>query len=397
MNPSTARSPASRSPIPLTLYVHLPWCIRKCPYCDFNSHPGTPDRALEDRYVQALLADLELDLPRVRGRRLESVFLGGGTPSLFSPESIDSLLSGIRARIPMHGDCEITIEANPGTVDRERFRGYRELGVNRLSLGVQSFQDRLLTRIGRIHDGDAAVEAATAATEAGFANFNLDLMFGLPGQSAEGAARDLEQACSLDPSHISHYQLTIEPNTEFAVRAPKLPKETLIEDMERICRCLLRTAGYTQYEVSAYARAGRECRHNLNYWRFGDYLGIGAGAHSKLTDPVSGEVVRRARVRQPKRYLAGAGKEVAVTATKRLKADELVFEFALNALRLTEGFEESLFEERTGLASSRLSPGLERARSRGLAEVEAGRIRATPQGRRFLNDVIEGFMDGVAA
>jgi oxygen-independent coproporphyrinogen-3 oxidase len=385
------------TPIPLSLYVHLPWCVRKCPYCDFNSHPGEPDQMLEQAYVDALLLDLEHDLPRVWGRRIDSVFIGGGTPSLFSPESIGALLSGIRARIPIRADCEITLEANPGTVDRDRFSGYREMGVNRLSIGLQSFQDPLLARLGRIHDGAAASMAAESARAAGFSNVNFDLMFGLPGQTLEEAVYDIELACKLAPTHLSHYQLTIEPNTEFAVRPPTLPGEDLAADMELTCSRLLKAAGFTRYEVSAHAQAGQQCRHNLNYWRFGDYLGIGAGAHSKLTDVASGQVIRRARFRQPKRYLAAAGQAAAVATTKRLDADDLVLEFVLNALRLTEGFTGSLFEQRTGLALSHLGPGLERARQRGLLDDSADRIRATPLGRRFLNDVIEGFLGDASA
>ncbi len=374
--------------IPLSLYVHFPWCPRKCPYCDFNSHPGQPDRQMEEAYVEALLSDLHLELPMVADRSLESIFLGGGTPSLFSPRSIDRLLSAIREHMPTRADCEITLEANPGTVDARRFGGYREAGVNRLSIGVQSFSDRLLKRLGRIHDGAAATSAAESARKSGFDNFNLDLMYGLPGQTLEEATRDIDLACELGPTHLSHYQLTLEPNTEYAVRPPKLPDDDLMADMALACSGRLRLAGYRRYEVSAYARGRSQCHHNLNYWRFGDYLGIGAGAHSKLTDLTAGQVLRRARIRQPKRFLATAGTEAAVASTRLLESGDLLLEFAINALRLEEGFGETLFEQRTGLAANSLEPGLRKGSEQGLLAWENGHVRATALGRRFLNDAI---------
>jgi len=289
---------------PLSLYIHFPWCVRKCPYCDFNSHAVRGDLP-EDQYIDALLADLESDLPRVWGRPVRSVFLGGGTPSLFSPEAIERLLAGVRARVTLVPEAEVTLEANPGTVETERFRGYRAAGVNRLSIGIQSFQPEQLQKLGRIHGRDEALAAAQAARAAGFDNFNLDLMFGLPQQTLDEALADLRTALALNPTHLSLYQLTLEPNTLFHAQPPELPDEDVLAAMQEALQAELADAGFTQYEVSAYARAGRRCRHNLNYWQFGDYLGIGAGAHAKITD--ADGITRLWKVKQPRNFLETAG------------------------------------------------------------------------------------------
>jgi putative oxygen-independent coproporphyrinogen III oxidase len=380
--------PGQQPPPPLALYVHLPWCLRKCPYCDFNSHEQRgelPERA----YVAALLQDLEAQLPRVWGRRLESIFIGGGTPSLFSPDAIDELLSGLRARLPWRPGLEVTLEANPGTAERGHFRGYREAGINRLSLGIQSFDPGLLLRLGRIHDGADARSAIEQALHAGFERMNLDLMFGLPGQSVQQGLDDLRTAIDFGPGHISWYQLTLEPNTLFAARPPELPPDDRIDDLFERGQALLRRAGYTRYEVSAYAIAGNQCRHNRNYWEFGDYLGIGAGAHGKLTDPATGTAVRLLKPRQPEAYL---GDPQALSVTP-IQPRSLPFEFMLNALRLTGGVSASLFPERTGLPPETIAPLLQQARERGLLEPDPGILRPTEHGLRFLNDLLEMFLE----
>ena len=379
------------APIPLALYVHIPWCARKCPYCDFNSHEArgpVPEQA----YVDALLADLEQDLPRVWGRRIESAFIGGGTPSLFSAEALDRLLAGLRARLPLRPDTEITLEANPGTVEQGKFAEFREIGVNRLSIGVQSFDDNQLQRLGRIHDRRAAFAAAEAAHAAGLENFNLDLMFGLPEQTVERALADIANAVALQPAHLSYYQLTIEPNTRFYQSPPTLPDDETISLMQERAQAELARHGYRQYEVSAYARENRRCRHNLNYWEFGDYLGIGAGAHGKLTDPAAGRIHRLWKLKQPRDYLASAGTPAGVGGDAPIRADDLPVEFLMNALRLVEGVPSVLFGERTGLPLTALEPGLNRARERGLMEADSERLRPTEFGLRFLNDLLQEFM-----
>ena len=308
--------PAFTAPVPLALYIHIPWCARKCPYCDFNSHEArgpVPERA----YVDALLADLEQDLPRVWGRRLESVFIGGGTPSLFSAEALERLLSGLRARLPLRPDTEITLEANPGTVERGRFAEFREAGINRLSIGVQSFDDEQLRRLGRIHDRRDAFAAAEAAHAAGLDNFNLDLMFGLPGQTVAQGLADIANAIALQPAHVSYYQLTIEPNTLFHQSPPTLPDDEMIDAIQQRAQVELARQGYERYEVSAFARENRRCRHNLNYWEFGDYLGIGAGAHGKLTDPASGQIHRLWKLKHPRDYLKVPAPQPASAAMNR--------------------------------------------------------------------------------
>jgi len=374
---------------PLSLYIHFPWCVRKCPYCDFNSHAVRGDIP-EAQYIDALLADLEQDLPRVWGRPVRSVFLGGGTPSLFSPEAIERLLAGVRARVVLLPDAEVTLEANPGTVETERFRGYRAAGVNRLSIGVQSFQSEQLIKLGRIHGRNEALMAAQAARAAGFDNFNLDLMFGLPQQTPDEALADLRTAMALSPTHLSVYQLTLEPNTLFHAQPPELPDEDVLATMQETLQAELAGAGFAQYEVSAYARDRCRCRHNLNYWQFGDYLGIGAGAHAKIT--AADHITRLWKVKQPRNYLATAGTPGVLGGDQRLATQDVAFEFMLNALRLTEGFASALFAERTGLPFVTITPALDQAARRGLIESTHEFIRPTVIGRRFLNDLVAQFL-----
>lgn len=381
---------------PLALYVHLPWCVRKCPYCDFNSH-AIDGRVPEERYVQALLRDLELQRPAVDGRALVSVFLGGGTPSLFSPAALHQLLDGIRAQLPLATDAEITMEANPGTIEHGRFADYRAAGITRVSLGGQSFQARHLAALGRIHSADETRRAVEELRNAGIDNYNIDLMYGLPEQTHQEAEQDIAAALALEPAHLSHYQLTLEPGTVFFHRPPPLPDDDECWRMQRSCQELLAAAGFEQYEVSGYARAGRRCVHNLNYWEFGDYLGIGAGAHGKCTQVEPGFIERTSLVRQPRRYLdACAGTAAAhaeVLQRHRVAPHDLPFEFMLNALRLVEGFSESQFERRTGLALDTVGAQLTSVESRGLLEsVAEGRWRATELGFRFLNDLQAAFL-----
>ena len=383
--------PVFTAPIPLALYVHIPWCARKCPYCDFNSHEAReplPERA----YVDALLTDLEQDLPRVWGRRIDSLFIGGGTPSLFSAEALDRLLSGLRARLPLRPDLEITLEANPGTVERSKFAEFREIGINRLSIGVQSFDDGHLHALGRIHDRRAAIAAAEAAHAAGLDNFNLDLMFGLPGQTVEQALSDIACALALQPAHLSYYQLTLEPNTRFYRSPPLLPDDETIDVIQERAQEELARHGYPRYEVSAYARADRRCRHNLNYWEFGDYLGIGAGAHGKLSDPAAGQIQRLWKVKHPRDYLARAGTPAGVGGDAPVREAELPLEFLMNALRLVEGVPAALFGERAGLPLAALEPGWSQARARGLLENDPERLQASELGLRFLNDLLQAFI-----
>ena len=374
---------------PLSLYVHFPWCVRKCPYCDFNSHEQRGEIP-EARYIDALLADLEADLPRVWGRPVRSIFLGGGTPSLFSPEAIELLLSGVRARLTLAPDAEITLEANPGTVELERFRGYRAAGVNRLSIGIQSFNPTHLKALGRIHGRDEALMAAQAARAAGFDNFNLDLMFGLPQQTLDEALADLRTAMTLTPTHLSLYQLTIEPNTLFHAQPPALPDDDAIAAMQDALQAELASSGFDQYEVSAYAQPQRRCRHNLNYWQFGDYLGIGAGAHAKITDAEG--ITRLWKVKQPQDYLKKSGTPAVLGGERRLNVEDGAFEFMLNGLRLTHGFAPPLFEERVGLPLSKISGALLCASTRKLIEHSHEIIRPTALGLRFLNDLTALFL-----
>jgi len=378
--------------IPLSLYVHLPWCVRKCPYCDFNSHETGHAAPKETAYVDTLIRDLESELPRIWGRRITSIFIGGGTPSLFSAEAINRLLAGLRARLNFYPDTEITLEANPGTAEAEKFRGFRETGVNRLSIGVQTFNDEKLQRLGRIHDAEEALGAIQMAKAAEFENFNVDIMFGLPDQTVAQALADLQMTIAQGPTHISWYQLTLEPNTVFHAKPPALPDDDLISQMQDEGQQLLADKGYAQYEISAYARDGHQCVHNLNYWQFGDYLGIGAGAHSKLTDVAAGKVIRTARHRLPERYLALAGTDAAITERKELDADDLKLEFMMNALRLNAGVHPSSFLQRTGMPLNVVEQELDTAGTRGLLEWDIHSLKPTTQGRHYLNNLLQIFM-----
>jgi oxygen-independent coproporphyrinogen-3 oxidase len=382
---------AFAAPPPLSLYVHFPWCARKCPYCDFNSH-AVRDELLEHAYVDALLRDLEQELPAVWGRTVQSVFLGGGTPSLFSAAAIDRLLGGVRARLPLNPAAEITLEANPGSAEQGKFAAYREAGVNRLSIGVQSFNATRLQKLGRIHDAGEALRAAQAARDAGFENFNLDLMFGLPEQTLEEALADLATATGLRPPHLSWYQLTLEPNTLFHSRPPPLPDEELQWSIQLAGQSQLAAQGYTQYEVSAWTRGGQACRHNLNYWRFGDYVGIGAGAHGKITDGGQGVIRRRWKKRHPQDYLASAGTPACIEGQRALDAGAAVFEFALNRLRLREGFSLDEFTAACGLDRDRIVPLLERAAADGLLTLDGNSVRHSERGWRFLDNLVERFL-----
>ena len=376
---------------PLTLYIHFPWCVKKCPYCDFNSHEHADgvDAIPEAAYVDALVADLDRVVPQVWGRRVHAVFIGGGTPSLMSPAALDRLLSEVRARLVLEADAEITLEANPGTVEAERFAAYRALGINRLSLGIQSFDDRFLKALGRIHDGDEAKRAVEIAL-ASFDNINLDLMYALPGQSAADAARDVALARGFGPTHLSLYQLTLEPNTVFAKYPPRLPDEDVAEAIEEAIASEVTRGGWKRYEVSAYAEPGRESRHNLNYWNFGDYLGIGAGAHAKLSFP--DRVVRQTRVRNPAVYLERAARAMQPFEEHAVDAKDLPFEFMLNAMRLVEGIPLRRFEERTGASIATIEPQLRAAEAKGLMGRDALRLWPTAIGLRFLNDLQEMFL-----
>ena len=371
---------------PLALYVHMPWCLKKCPYCDFNSHEvqGGADVLPEARYLDALVADLDAALPQVWGRRILSVFIGGGTPSLFSPAGIDRLLADIRARLPLEPGCEITLEANPGTFERDRFRAYRAAGVTRLSVGVQSFDDALLERIGRVHDGAQARAALAEAREA-FDTFNLDLMYALPGQSLAQLHADLDTALAFAPPHLSIYHLTVEPNTAFALAPPRLPDDDEASDMLDAIVSRTQAVGLARYEVSAFARSGHRCLHNLNYWQFGDYLGIGAGAHGKLS--FADRIVRQVRWREPAMYMTNALAGKAVSNELAVTPDQLPLEFMMNALRLAEGFEPARFAERTGQSVAVIDAALQQAASRGLIERDALRVRPTARGFDFLSDL----------
>jgi len=369
---------------PLSLYVHLPWCLKKCPYCDFNSHEMASADMPEQRYIDALVADLEASLPLVWGRSVHSIFIGGGTPSLFSPAAIDRLLADIRARLRLDADCEITLEANPGTFEKDRFKAFRSAGVTRLSVGVQSFDDQHLKALGRVHDRAQAIAAVEEAA-ASFETFNLDIMYALPGQDLAGLEKDMRQALALSPPHISIYHLTIEPNTYFAKFPPAIPEEDLAYAMLDRITDMTGEAGLERYEVSAYAKVGHRCFHNLNYWQFGDYLGIGAGAHSKLS--FAHRVVRQVRWREPKLYMDKALAGEAITQESEVARADLPFEFMLNALRLRDGFALQDFAEKTGLPVSALQPGLDEAERRGFIERDLLRVRPSVRGFDFLNDL----------
>ena len=378
------------TPIPLSLYVHVPWCLRKCPYCDFNSHALITEALPETSYLNALIQDLEQELPAVWGRRVSSVFFGGGTPSLLSPEGVDWLLGALRARLPIIPDAEITLEANPGTVDESRFAGFRAAGINRLSLGIQSFNDDCLSRLERIHNGYQALSAFHNARAAGFTRINLDLMYGLPGQTKPQAVADLLQAITLKPEHLSWYQLTLEPHTPFYQSPPVLPEDDELIAMMEQGMTLLAEAGYQRYEISGYAQLGQRCCHNLNYWTFGDYLGIGAGAHGKVTDFQG--IHRYGKLRHPQAYLAGVAQEQARSEEVRVVADDLPLEFMLNALRLVEGVPANLYFERTGLGLAEQEERLTEARRRGWLASSSDLIVPTEEGQRYLNDLLELFV-----
>ena len=373
---------------PLSLYVHVPWCIRKCPYCDFNSH-AAPDALPEDAYVDALIADVERALPSIWGRKVGTIFIGGGTPSLFSAAAIERLLSALRARLPLLPDAEITLEANPGTFERAKFAGYFAAGVNRLSLGVQSFDDNFLRALGRVHGADEARRAAESALMI-FGNVNLDLMFALPQQTLDDARRDVAAALSFGPPHLSFYHLTLEPNTLFYRHPPPLPNSEAAADIEDAVLEMLVQGGYLHYETSAHAKPAFQCAHNVNYWRFGDYLGIGAGAHSKISFP--DHVVRQLRWKQPKQYLAEIARGAPLQEECVVSRRDLPFEFMLNALRLTGGVPASLFAERTGLPLAAATAPIAEATRRGLLEPDPAMLKPTALGRRFLNDLQSLFL-----
>jgi oxygen-independent coproporphyrinogen-3 oxidase len=373
---------------PLSLYIHFPWCVRKCPYCDFNSHEvggGFP----EDEYLAALRTDLEQALPLIWGRKIYTIFIGGGTPSLLSAAGLDRLLSDVRTLLPLDGAVEITMEANPGTFEAEKFKSYRASGINRLSIGIQSFNPRHLQALGRIHDGDEARRAVDIA-RANFDNFNLDLMYALPSQTVDEARQDVATAIGFAPPHLSLYHLTLEPNTYFAKYPPVVPDDDTSAEMQDMIQQQTATAGYEHYEVSAYAHPGRQARHNLNYWQFGDYLGIGAGAHSKLSFPH--RIIRQVRYKQPKSYLEHARTGSMIHEEFEIERDELGFEFMLNALRLNNGFEVNLFAERTGLTLNAIEQGLNTAEQKGLLYRDHRIIKPTELGRRFLNDLQQIFL-----
>ncbi|MGV7209075.1 radical SAM family heme chaperone HemW [Oxalobacteraceae bacterium A2-2] len=374
---------------PLSLYIHFPWCVRKCPYCDFNSHEAKGGGFPEQEYLDALRADLEMALPLIWGRKIHTIFIGGGTPSLMSAAGLDRLMSDVRTLLPLDGDCEITMEANPGTFEAEKFKSYRASGINRLSIGIQSFNAAHLKALGRIHD-DGEARRAVEIAQANFDNFNLDLMYALPTQTLEQAREDLQAALSFQPPHLSLYHLTMEPNTVFAKYPPALPDDDASADMQDLIAQMMGDAGYRHYEVSAYAQPGRRARHNLNYWEFGDYLGIGAGAHSKLSFPH--RILRQARYKQPKSYMEQVRLGAPVQEERELGRDELGFEFMLNTLRLVDGFDARLFAERTGLGINAIEKTLNAAEAKGLLYRDHIVIRPTELGQRFLNDLQEMFL-----
>ena len=373
---------------PLSLYIHIPWCVKKCPYCDFNSHEAKAAFP-EQEYIAALTRDLELALPQIWGRKVYTVFFGGGTPSLFSGEGIAEILHQVRMLLPLAGDAEITLEANPGTVEAEKFAAFREAGVNRLSLGIQSFNDDHLQALGRIHTADEA-KAAVAIAHRYFDNINLDLMYALPGQSLVQAMHDVQTALTFSPQHLSCYHLTLEPNTLFYRNPPPLPDDDASSDMQQSIELLLTENGFQHYETSAFAKSGRRSRHNLNYWKFGDYLGIGAGAHSKLSFP--DKVIRQARYKQPQAYMQQVALGQPIQTENAVSCAELPFEFMMNALRLNEGFDSTLFTERTSLSLISIQRELQVAEKRGLLSRDHQRIAPTLQGQRFLNDLLEIFL-----
>lgn len=379
------------NPPPLSLYIHIPWCVKKCPYCDFNSHESRHKNGElpETAYVDALIADLELATPKVWGRKIKSIFFGGGTPSLFSAESIDRILSHVRMLTPLEFDAEITLEANPGTVDSAHFVGYKQAGVNRLSLGIQSFNDHYLKALGRIHDSQQAYAAVELALNT-FEQVNCDIMYALPNQNLADALKDAETAVKLNPAHLSFYHLTLEPNTPFYRTPPSLPDDDTSAEMQIAIETLLAQHGYEHYETSAFAKKGKQAKHNLNYWQFGDYLGIGAGAHSKLS--YHDKITRETRPKHPKAYMEQASQSKAIEREWQISKDELGFEFMMNALRLTDGVPLDLFQQRTGLSINTLDSAIKKAQSKGLLVIQDGRIQPTLLGQRFLNELLELFL-----
>jgi len=376
---------------PLSLYIHFPWCVQKCPYCDFNSHE-LKNTLNEKAYIDALISDLEQELPLFWGRSISSIFMGGGTPSLFSPESIDRLLSALRARLTFAPDIEITMEANPGTVEPGKFNEFNAAGINRLSIGIQSFSDEKLKSLGRIHGRKQAIRAAELAHDAGFNSFNLDLMYGLPNQSIQQAIEDIETAMALEPEHLSHYQLTIEPNTFFHHQPPVTPDDDMLWEMQQACQSNLAKHDYIQYEISAYAKESYQCQHNLNYWQFGDYLGIGAGAHGKLTHAPEQKITRSWKVKQPQDYLNKAATETRISGQKTLSREDASFEFMMNVLRLNNGFATELFQQHVGLPISTVEKALKQAEDKGWIHWDIKRIKPSETGKQFLNDLLELFI-----
>jgi oxygen-independent coproporphyrinogen-3 oxidase len=376
---------------PLALYIHFPWCVQKCPYCDFNSHE-LKTKLNERAYIDALISDLDQELPLFWGRSISSIFMGGGTPSLFSPESIDRLLSELRARLAFAPNIEITMEANPGTVELGKFKEFSSAGINRLSIGIQSFSNEKLRKLGRIHGRKEAIRAAEQAHDANFNSFNLDLMYGLPNQSLAQAIDDIETAIALEPSHLSHYQLTIEPNTFFHHQPPTVPDEDKLWDMQEACQAIMAKHDYVQYEISAYAKAGKQCQHNLNYWQFGDYLGIGAGAHGKLSNAAEQKITRSWKVKQPQEYLDNAATEKRIAGQKVVTRNDAPFEFMMNALRLNKGFETEIFQQHVGLSISVIEKQLQQAEEQELISWDLKHIKPTDKGRQYLNNLLELFM-----
>lgn len=379
------------SPLPLSLYIHIPWCLRKCPYCDFNSHEAG-DSLPEQAYIDALITDLEQELPAIWGRTIHSLFFGGGTPSLMSAAGLDQLLSRIRTLVPLAPYAEITLEANPGTAEQARFRDFRQLGINRLSIGVQSFSDSALEELGRVHDGAEARQAFSMARDAGFDNINIDLMYGLPQQDVNAAVADLDQALALQPEHLSHYQLTLEPNTLFHHQPPPLPGDDTLWDMQLACQSRLAAAGFEHYEISAYASNRHRCRHNLNYWEFGDYVGIGAGAHGKITDTFKQHIQRTTKPRRPQAYIDAARRGKSLGRERIVTREEIGLEYLMNALRLHQGFPVHQFQERSGQPLSLIEKPLQQAEHRKLLHRDIHHIRATENGRRYLNELLTLFM-----
>ncbi len=379
-------------PLPLSLYVHYPWCVQKCPYCDFNSHTLKTDID-EAAYINALITQLERVLPQIWGRPIKSIFFGGGTPSLISEEGLNRFLSQARALLGFSPNIEITLEANPGTVDFEKFAGFYEAGINRLSMGIQSFDDEKLKALGRIHSADEAHKAVEVAKSAGFTNFNLDLMFALPNQTVEQAIADVQQVISYQPPHLSHYQLTLEPNTPFYKNPPVLPNDDQAWEFQQACQQLIANSGYEHYEVSGYAQKGKQCQHNLNYWQFGDYIGLGAGAHGKITMAPEGRIFRTQMPASPGGYLE-AMKQNQAGRTYDVTEDDAIFEFMLNALRLQQGFDLDLFALRTGLSLTKIKPRLDELIQQGLITVsEQNRLLLTSKGQQYLNDVVSAFLN----